>query len=122
MNGYLQRQRARDIANRTVSADTERQYMVDLFCLVLNNPEIMGKDVMGKKRLQKIVRATMKEYAVWCDMLTADAEADYLREKLDQKLKRIFEEDFSPFEVRYNEVRVVKTVNGKNRAPKRKRK
>lgn len=100
-NGYLQRRENRILVNKQAAADTEQQYSIDLLCLVLNDPDVMGKDVFGGKRLVRILRAYGEAHNEWATALTTRPEADYYRAKLDEKLQRIFGENFQPFEERY---------------------
>lgn len=80
--------------------DMTAQQFFDYMCIVLNDPEIMGKDVFGAKRLLKIhaaMKALDKEYSeAWVN----SQESDYYQEKLDAGLRSIFG-DIDPFKVRY---------------------
>ena len=85
---------------------TYQQYMVDMVMLVLNDPEVMGKDVFGYDRAKKVMEAVGDKYDSYYEALTVNPEADYLRQKLDDALRRIFrkgkaEDKFLPFEKRY---------------------
>lgn len=114
-NGFLERQKARDLANRKAARQTYEQYMTDMFIFALNDPEIMGKDVFGSARLAKVLAGVGKYYDLFFDALTDSAEADYVREKMDEKMKRIVGEngEFIPFEKRYDYVVHIST--GKKR-------
>ena len=78
---------------------TAQQYF-DYMCIVLNDPEIMGKDVFGAQRLKKIHQAMKdldKEYSeAWVN----SQDSDYYQEKLDAALRRIFGKVL-PFSERY---------------------
>ncbi len=79
------------------------QFNNDLMFLVLNDPEYMGKDVFGAKRLQKLHEAAEEAGNYFADMLDArKPEADVLRAKMDKRLKQILGDKFVPFEVRYD--------------------
>ena len=79
------------------------QYNNDLMFLVLNDPDYMGKDVFGAKRLQKLHEAAEEAGNYFADMLDArKPEADVLRAKMDKRLKQILGDKFAPFEVRYD--------------------
>ena len=88
---------------RSVERDIQVQYMFDLFSMALNDPEIMGKSVFGKTRLEKILSRVGKMYDEYYDSLMpgVSPEADYYQQKIDDKLKKIFQEKFSPFDKRY---------------------
>ena len=80
--------------------------MTDMFIFALNDPEIMGKDVFGSARLAKVLAGVGKYYDLFFDALTNSAEADYMREKTDEKMKRIVGDngEFIPFDKRYDYV------------------
>lgn len=100
----LKRQKARDSVVEKSTEDTIMQYMVDMFCLALNDPEVMGKDVLGYKRLSKVVQAVKEYRDTFSPALSSrNAEADYYREKMDERLRKIIPpENFAPFLKRYD--------------------
>ena len=102
-NGYLARRKVRDGVLQDATSQTYQQYMTDTLILTLNDPEVMGKDVFGYKRLKKVLEAWGKCYDKYFDALTKNPEADYAREKMDRLMKQICGDsgDFVPFEERY---------------------
>lgn len=118
-NGYLERQKARDLANRQAARQTYEQFMTDMFIFTLNDPEIMGKDVLGYSRLMKVLQGVGKYYDLFFDALTDAEDADYLRHKMDEKMKGIVKAKgkFFPFEERYDYV--VEVITGKKRKGRR---
>jgi hypothetical protein len=102
-NGYLARQKVRDGVLQDATRQTYQQYMTDTLILTLNDPEVMGKDVFGYKRLKKVLEAWGKCYDRYFDALTKNPEADYAREKMDRLMQQICGDsgDFVPFEERY---------------------
>ena len=102
-NGYLARRKVRDGVLQDATRQTYQQYMTDTLILTLNDPEVMGKDVFGYKRLKKVLEAWGKCYDKYFDSLTKNPEADYAREKMDRLMKQICGDsgDFVPFEERY---------------------
>lgn len=103
-NHLLKRQQARESVVERAAEQTITQYMVDLFILALNDPAVMGKDVLGYKRLLRVVQAVQKYRDTFASAMShKNAEADYYREKLDERLQSIIPpEHFTPFLVRYN--------------------
>ncbi len=102
-SGYLERQKQIVGVNRQAEKDTYIQFMTDTLILTLNDPEVMGKDVFGKRRIRKIVRAWGKVYDKYHAALEKGDEQDYHQVKMDEALKRVLgEEDFVPFEKRYD--------------------
>ena len=61
-NGYLERRKVRDTVMQDAIRQTYQQYMTDMLILTLNDPEVMGKDVFGYKRLKKVLDAWGKNY------------------------------------------------------------
>lgn len=55
-NSYLERQRIEKQAHFDAGLQMGRQQILDLMCIVLNDPDIMGKDTFGKDRLLKVVK------------------------------------------------------------------
>lgn len=102
-NSYCQKLRDWRDSYRKAEHATYVQYMQDLFCLVLNDPEIMGKDVLGEKRMTKVVAAVWDAYDKYYDAVqpVVSPEADYQQAKMDEQLKRIFKKSFQPFPERY---------------------
>lgn len=103
-NHLLKRQQARESVVERATEQTITQYMVDVFIVALNDPEVMGKDVLGYKRLSRVVQAVHRYRDTFSGAMDGKrAEADYLREKLDERLRSIIPpEHFTPFLERYN--------------------
>lgn len=91
-------------AAKEAARQTFTQYMTDMFILALNDPDVMGKDVFGYERIQRVLDGVGKKYDTYFDALTKSTEADYARYKLDQEILRIMKgsNDFKPFEKRYD--------------------
>ena len=101
-NGYLERQKQAIEIYRQAEKDTQIQYMADLFILTLNDPKVMGKDVFGRKRILRVIKAVQEKYDLYIDVLTKNPESDYMQEKLDKQLGAIIgEENLTPFAERY---------------------
>ena len=100
----LKRQQSRERVVERATEDTISQYMVDMFCLALNDPEVMGKDTLGFRRISKVIQAVQNYRDTFAGAMShKNAEADYYREKLDERLRKIIPpEHFSPFLERYN--------------------
>lgn len=101
-SGYLKRRKARDGVMEQAYKQTYQQYMTDMFIIALNDPAVMGKDVLGYKRLMRVLLAVEANYDRFFDALTKNAEADYSRVKMDAIMQNICPpEKFIPFEKRY---------------------
>lgn len=103
-NAFLEEQKKKQQKCFEVGCEMTAQQFFDYLCLVLNDPEIMGKDVFGAKRLQKIheaLRATDKKFV---EAFLNNQDSDYYQEKLDEALRGIFGE-IDPFCKRYPYIR-----------------
>ena len=79
---------------------TEQQ-MFDMLCLVLHDPEVMGKyRTIGAEQIRRIADAMVKLESKYHDAWMFTPESDYLQEKLDANLREIFGE-IDPFQKRY---------------------
>jgi hypothetical protein len=69
-----------------------RQQILDMMTLVLNDKDIMGKDVFGKDRLVKVVKGIGEYIDKYEKAWQKDDEADYYQKKLDTALAQIYGE------------------------------
>lgn len=100
-NAYLEkRNRERQMASEIVQRWTA-QLCLDVMTIVLNDPEVMGKDRFGPQRLHKLGEAFDREYKQWIVGLSPDVKASYVREKLDERLEKIWGEEFEKWAERY---------------------
>lgn len=77
------------------------QQMYDMMCLVLHDPEIMGKDTFGANRLKKIHKAMFDLESKYHEAWIFQPESDFYQEKLDAGLREIFGDELDPFQKRY---------------------
>lgn len=91
-NGFLEKQRAERQAYFDAALQMGRQQILDMVCIVLNDPDIMGKDTFGKDRLLKVVKGVGDYIDVFQKAWERDDETDYYRDKLDCRLSEIFGE------------------------------
>lgn len=101
-NAYLEkRNRERALATEIVQRWTA-QLCLDVITIVLNDPEVMGKDVFGPQRLQKVGEAFNAQYHNWVVGLSPDVTSSYVREKMDERLERIWGEGLKRWPERYD--------------------
>lgn len=100
-NGYQDRKKVEVDTYRTAEKDTQIQYMTDTLVLTLNDPAVMGKDVFGKERLQKIIEAWGKKYDEFHAVFEDNDETDYYQLMLDKCLRQIFGDQMDSFGERY---------------------
>lgn len=100
-NDFLQRQQDKNQAYFDAGEEIGIQKMCDYLCIVLRDPVVMGRDVFGRKRMEKIFAALSKAADDYEKAFTDDKEADYLQERLDAYQKELWCEKFQPFYDRY---------------------
>lgn len=100
-NPFLEKQKQEKLACIRAGMDTAWQEFWDLLCITLNDPDVMGKDTFGKKRLLKLRAAIQERETIYCNGLNSGPEADYYQEKLDDALRKIFGPELAPFKDRY---------------------
>ena len=99
-NAFLEKQRQLQQKCFEAGCDITAQQFFDFLCLVLNDPDIMGKDVFGAERLHKIQEALKAKDKLFSEAFVNSQDSDYYQEKLDALLRKIFGE-IDPFKVRY---------------------
>lgn len=100
-NAYAKELKARKELRTEIIQDWTAQLALDTIILVLNDPEYMGRDVFGAKRLEKVCEGF---YARWPDhllALTDHDESEYWRTKIDQAFARIFGPEYMHWQDRY---------------------
>lgn len=101
-SGYLEKQKVSRQVYLDIGAEFGRQQILDMMSVVLNDPDIMGKDTFGKGRLLKVVKGIGAYIDVFQKAWERDDETDYYRDKLDGRLARIYGEGMhDTFGVRY---------------------
>lgn len=112
-NTYLDRQKAMQQACLDTGEQMGIQKMWDYFQIALRDPEIVGRDVFGRARLEKLYRRMMELADYYHTAFTFDVEADYRQEELDAHLREIWGDDLKPFYERYPKLK--KLQYGKSR-------
>ena len=101
-NGFLERQKATQRAYFDAGLQMGRQQIMDMMSLVLNDPEIMGKDTFGKKRLLKVVKGISDYIDKFQPAWERSDEADYYQKKMDDSLAMVYGDDLADsFHQRY---------------------
>ena len=98
---FLARQAATQRAYFDAGLQCGRQQILDMMTLVLRDPSIMGKDIFGRARIEKLF-AKCQEYDSYYDLcFTKHVDADKRQEEMDRVLKEIWGNDLCPFAERY---------------------
>lgn len=85
-NKYIAMRDADRQAFMTAGMQTGRQQIIDMMCLVLNDPEIMGKDTFGPTRLLKVINGIGTYMDKFELAYGVGNEADYYQDQMDQLL------------------------------------
>ena len=104
-NTYLDRQRERDQKFFDAGERIGIQKMWDYIQIALRDPEIMGKDVFGRKRMEKLFAKSKELADYFHTAFTSDKEADLVQRDMDAALREIWGEDLSTFYDRYPELK-----------------
>ena len=113
-NGFLERQRIERQAYFDAGLQMGRQQILDGLSVVLNNPEIMRKDVFGKDRLLAVVKGIGEFIDTYEKAWQKDDEADYWQVKLDEILAKIYGEGMhDTFHARYEYCKEFDYVRGR---------
>ena len=100
---FAQQQKETQTEFFNAGVEMGRQQIIDMMCLVLNNPKVMKKDTFGRDRLNTVIQAILKEIDKWSDAWQKKDESDALQAGLDAALAQILgvEELEYPFHKRY---------------------
>ena len=113
-NGFLERQRIERQSYLDAGLQMGRQQILDMICIALRDPDIMGKDTFGKDRLLKVVKGIEHYMDVFDKAFQATDETDYWRAKLDAALADAFGEGMhDTFSQRYEYCRDYDYVKGR---------
>lgn len=91
-NDFLARQKAMQRTFFEAGLQSGRQQIIDMMSLVLNDPDIMGKNTFGKDRLLKVVNGIGEYIDTYQKAWEKDDETDYYRAKMDEALGKIYGE------------------------------
>ena len=100
-NGYLKRQKEDRQKMLDAGEQLGTQKMWDYVQMALSDPELMGKDTFGRKRIEKLFKYVHDLADTYHVAFTDDKEADYYQEKMDAQLRDKWGPDLVPFHERY---------------------
>lgn len=100
-NAYIKQRDARNQAFQEAGEEMGLQKLWDYVQIALRDPEIMGKDVFGRKRLEKLYTKCMELADHYKVAFTFDVEADKIQRDFDAQLREIWGEDLVTFYERY---------------------
>ena len=99
---YAQKQAAARQAYLDIGMEVGMQKMADFFAIALNDPSVLGKSVLGKKRLMPVLQRVHDLIDEFAPAFTVQDDADYMQDKLDRMLRQIYgDAEFVPFAERY---------------------
>ena len=100
-NAYLEQQANLKQKILDVGEEMGMQKMWDYIQIALRDPDVMGKDILGKQRLEKLYRRCSELADKYHTAFTDDKEADYAQEHLDRALREVWGDELETFYERY---------------------
>ena len=107
-NDYLKRQADRDKAFFDAGERVGMQKCWDYVQIALRDQDVMGKDVMGRKRMERVFNRAKDLADYFAIAFSNNVEADKKQEELDALLREIWGEDLSVFYERYPEIKKIR--------------
>ena len=92
-NDYLAKKRATERAFFDAGLQMGRQQILDMMCLSLHDPKVVGKDIFGKKRLVKVIVAIGEKIDYYHHAWVKKDDTDASREGLYNALADAFGEE-----------------------------
>lgn len=106
-NDYLKKCEARDQVWLDVGEEMGVQKMADYIAIALHDPEVMGKNVYSRKRIDEFMNHLSRIATKYEKAFTQHKEADYYQEMLDRAQAEIYGADMQPFKMRYPYVKEI---------------
>ena len=106
-SSYLKERHAERQFYLNLGESITTQKMWDLIQIILHNPEVMGRDTFGRKRLAKIYKELKVMVNEYHAAFTSDKEADYYQEKIDAQLREIWGDEAVTFYERYPDIKKI---------------
>lgn len=107
-NEFLRKRNERDQAFLDAGERMGMQKMWDYMQLCLRDPEIMGKDVFGRKRMERLFQRCKELADYFHEAFTFGKEADKRQEEMDGALREIWGENLQGFYDRYPELKKIR--------------
>ena len=107
-NDLIKQLKERDRKTFSAGLYMGMQISADYFQIALRDPEVMGKDIFGRGRIEKIVKKTMDLDDYFNLAFSSDVEAERYQEELDRLLREIWGDDLIHFQERYDMLRKTK--------------
>lgn len=104
-DNYLKRREQREQAVLDAGEQIGMQKMGDYVQVALRDPKVMGKDVMGRGRMEKLFKGVKELSDRYHLCFTFEPEADHRQEELDARLREIWGDDLSTFYERYPQIK-----------------
>ena len=112
---YLDRQRKAQQTYLDIGEEMGMQKMWDYVQIALRDPDVMGKDILGKARLQKVYKKLGELADHYETAFTDDKEADNRQEELDGVLREAWGDELHTFFERYPYIRKQDLSKGKDK-------
>lgn len=100
-NAFLAKQAEKQKQRDLIVMMWSHQMCYDALTLVLNDKEVMGKDVFGKNRLNKLCKALNEKIKEIMPGVSSQINSSHVRAQVDRELQKICGDEFEPWEMRY---------------------
>lgn len=97
---YLDKKKEREQTLLDIGVACGKQQMLDYMSIALWDPDVVVRDIFGRKRIDRLTLKLMELDAQFSEAYTVNKEADYLQEKLDQNLRELYGDELIPFSER----------------------
>lgn len=97
---FLEKQKEKYQTLIDLSVTCGKQQIVDYLTIALHDPEVMGRDTFGRGRIERVLAKMEQLDKEFSRAYTLDKEADYLQEKVDQRLREVYGDELIPFSER----------------------
>ena len=107
-NAFMERIEAEKDLLVVAVTNTIKQFLGDIYGLVLTDEDVLGDKALSLEEAQKVIDAADELYFKFHDAITTNENADEMRGRLDNALKKIpggENLELPPFEERYPELK-----------------
>ena len=114
-NAFLDKQRAKEQAMLEIGMEVGFQKCWDLMQITLRDPEAVGTDIFGQKRIKKIHKVLAKHEADLgkAFLPISEKEADVKQRDMDKLLMEIWGDELCPFHERYPQIKPISYKKGR---------
>ena len=107
-NAFFKKLNERDRQTFAAGLDMGMQIASDYFQIAIRDPEVMGTNIFGRKRIERLNKKTLELDEYFSPAFSDHVEAERYQEEMDRKLSEIYKDDLVPFRERYPKLKTIK--------------